>query len=56
MACRSIANANLTADQITALKPSGKVVVMALDLGDLVSVRAFAATFRQKTQGNQHWH
>ncbi|MUG25348.1 SDR family NAD(P)-dependent oxidoreductase [Paenibacillus macerans] len=47
MACRSIAKANLAADQIKALKPSGKVVGMALDLGDLASVRAFAAAFRQ---------
>ncbi|MGN7169211.1 oxidoreductase [Paenibacillus cellulositrophicus] len=47
MACRSIANANTAADQIRALKPSGKVVVMKLDLGDLESVHAFAAAFRQ---------
>jgi len=47
MACRSIANANLAADRIQALKPSGQVVVMALDLGDLASVRTFAAAFRQ---------
>ncbi|KAF9138311.1 hypothetical protein BGX30_009295 [Mortierella sp. GBA39] len=47
MACRSIANANTAADQIKALKPLGKVVVMKLDLGDLESVHAFAAAFRQ---------
>lgn len=47
MACRSIANANTAADQIKALKPSGKVVVMKLDLGDLESVHAFTAAFRQ---------
>ncbi|MET3548304.1 NAD(P)-dependent dehydrogenase (short-subunit alcohol dehydrogenase family) [Paenibacillus favisporus] len=47
MACRSIANANMAADQIKTLKPSGKVVVMKLDLGDLESVHAFAAAFRQ---------
>lgn len=47
MACRSIANANMAADQIKTLKPSGKVVVMKLDLGDLKSVHAFAAAFRQ---------
>lgn len=47
MACRSLANANTAADHIKALKPSGKVVVMKLDLGDLESVHAFAAAFRQ---------
>jgi len=47
MACRSIAAATSAADRIQALKPSGKVVVMPLDLGDLASVRAFAAAFRQ---------
>ncbi|MCK9861801.1 oxidoreductase [Paenibacillus sp. ATY16] len=47
MACRSIANAKTAADQIKALKPSGKVVVMKLDLGDLESVHAFATAFRQ---------
>ncbi|GIO69845.1 oxidoreductase [Paenibacillus sp. JTLBN-2024] len=47
MACRSIAKANPAANRIRALKPSGKVVVMALDLGDLESVRAFATAFRQ---------
>lgn len=50
MACRSIANANLAADRIQALKPSGQVIVMALDLGDLASVRTFAAAFRQNYQ------
>lgn len=48
MACRSIARATPAADQIKALKPSGQVVVMALDLGDLASVHDFATAFRQK--------
>ena len=39
--------ANL-AEQISALHPSGKVVVMPLDLGDLDSVSAFATAFRQQ--------
>lgn len=47
IACRSIAKANLAADQIKALKPSGQVVVMALDLGDLATVYAFATDFHQ---------
>ncbi|MDP4097956.1 oxidoreductase [Paenibacillus sp. P96] len=50
MACRSIAKANPAADRIRALKPSGKVIVMALDLGDLASVHAFATAFRQNYQ------
>lgn len=50
MACRSIDKATPAANQIKALKPAGKVVVMALDLGDLASVRAFATDFRQNYQ------
>lgn len=46
MACRNIQKANSAADQITKLNPMGKVVVMALDLSDLDSVRAFASAFR----------
>jgi NAD(P)-dependent dehydrogenase (short-subunit alcohol dehydrogenase family) len=46
MACRSMGKANTAADQIRATNPAGKVVVMALDLGDLDSVRAFADAFR----------
>jgi NAD(P)-dependent dehydrogenase (short-subunit alcohol dehydrogenase family) len=47
MACRSIAKATPAADQIQALKPSGKAVGMALDLGDLATVHAFATAFCQ---------
>lgn len=47
MACRNIAAANSAADKIKAGNPSGNVVVMALDLGDLASVRAFASAFRE---------
>ncbi len=43
MACRSMPKANAAAVQIKTLNPLGQVVVMALDLGDLDSVRAFAA-------------
>ncbi|MFB5758773.1 oxidoreductase [Paenibacillus medicaginis] len=50
MACRSIAKAKPAADQIKAPKLPGKVVVMALDLGDLASIRAFATAFRQGYQ------
>jgi NAD(P)-dependent dehydrogenase (short-subunit alcohol dehydrogenase family) len=45
MACRSLSKADTAANQIMALKPVGGVVVMPLDLGDLDSVRAFAAAF-----------
>jgi NAD(P)-dependent dehydrogenase (short-subunit alcohol dehydrogenase family) len=47
MACRSIAKASPAADQITALKPSGQVVVIELDLGDLASIHRFVMAFRQ---------
>lgn len=48
MACRSLPKANTAAEHINALKPTGKVVVMPLDLGDLDSVREFAAAFRKQ--------
>ena len=47
MGCRSIAKANPAAEQIKARKPSGKVVVMALDLGDLASIHTFVTAFRR---------
>ncbi|HEX2907078.1 MAG TPA: SDR family NAD(P)-dependent oxidoreductase, partial [Phototrophicaceae bacterium] len=47
LACRNLQKANPAADQIRALNPAGQVVVLPLDLADLDSVRAFAATFRQ---------
>lgn len=46
LACRSFAKANAAADRVKALKPSGKVVGMELDLGDLAIVHAFATAFR----------
>jgi NAD(P)-dependent dehydrogenase (short-subunit alcohol dehydrogenase family) len=45
MACRSLSKAESAADQIRQTSPSGTVVVMELDLGDLDSVRRFAAAF-----------
>ncbi len=45
MACRSMQRANPAAEQIKALNPSGTVIPMQLDLGNLESVRAFAAEF-----------
>lgn len=45
MACRNLQKANPAADQIQQNNPSGTVEVMALDLSDLSSVRAFAADF-----------
>lgn len=47
MACRNISKAASAAEKIKALNLSGEVVVMALDLGDLATVHAFAETFRQ---------
>ncbi|MBZ0294851.1 MAG: SDR family NAD(P)-dependent oxidoreductase [Anaerolineae bacterium] len=46
MACRSMKKADMAADKIRTLNPSGSVTIMALDLGDLDSVRSFAAAFR----------
>ena len=46
MACRNLQKANPAADQIKALNPAGKAVVMSLELADLDAVRAFAAAFR----------
>lgn len=45
MACRSVDKANSAAEKIRQVDPAGKVVVMPLDLGDLESVRKFAAGF-----------
>ena len=42
MACRNPARAEAAAAAILATHPSGKVVLMSLDLGDLDSVRRFA--------------
>ena len=50
LACRSIAKATPAAERIKAFKPAGQVVVMALDLGDLTTVHAFAMDFRQTYQ------
>lgn len=50
MACRSLQRATPAAEQITALNPKGKIVVMSLDLGDLDSVRTFAAEFLAQYQ------
>ena len=48
MACRNLDKANPKADEIRAAHPDAKVEVMALDLSDLDSVRAFADAFRAK--------
>ena len=45
MACRSLPKAEAAARQIRQTDPPGEVVVMELDLGDLDSVRQFAAAF-----------
>lgn len=45
MACRSLPKAESAAEQIRQINPSGEVVVMELDLGDLNSVQDFAAAF-----------
>jgi NAD(P)-dependent dehydrogenase (short-subunit alcohol dehydrogenase family) len=48
MACRSLPKAEAAADQVRLLNPSGVVEVMKLDLGDLDSVRQFAAAFQEQ--------
>lgn len=45
LACRNLQKAEAAAIRILATNPPGRVEVMALDLGDLDSVRAFAAQF-----------
>ncbi len=46
MACRNLEKARPAAEQIKALNPTGKAIVMPLDLADLDSVRSFATAFR----------
>ncbi len=46
MACRNLDKANSAAEQIRALRPTGEIVVMQLDLADLDSVRQFAEHFQ----------
>ncbi len=46
MACRNAKKAETAAGRILATNPKGKVIVMALDLGDLDSVRAFTDEFK----------
>ena len=48
MACRNAQKAGTAAERIRALGPAGEIVVMALDLADLDSVRAFAEQFGAK--------
>ena len=48
MACRNLQKANPAADEIRQTNPMGEVVVMELDLGDLDSVRQFAAAFQER--------
>ena len=45
MACRRLDVAEASAGRIMRTDPKGKVETMALDLGDLASVRSFAAEF-----------
>lgn len=48
MACRSLPKAEAAAEQIRQTNPAGEVVVTQLDLGDLDSVRDFAAAFLER--------
>ena len=48
MACRSLPKAEAAAGQIRQTNPSGELVVMELDLGDLDSVRQLAAAFQER--------
>ncbi|MCE9573416.1 MAG: SDR family NAD(P)-dependent oxidoreductase [Deltaproteobacteria bacterium] len=45
LACRDLGKAGAARDQILADAPAAKVTVMALDLSDLASVKAFATAF-----------
>ena len=45
MACRNLAKANAARDKILQQTPEASLTVMALDLADLASIRAFAAAF-----------
>ena len=47
MACRNLAKANAAAGIIQSQDPAGSVTVMQLDLGDLDSVNAFVAEFKE---------
>jgi NAD(P)-dependent dehydrogenase (short-subunit alcohol dehydrogenase family) len=48
MACRNLDKANAAAATIQAENPAGSVAVMQLDLGDLDSVSAFVAGFKER--------
>ena len=48
LACRNSAKAEAAKAAILALHPKAKVKCMALDLGSLKSVRAFAAAYRKR--------
>ena len=48
MACRNVAKGEEVAADILSGNPRGSVEVVALDLGDLASVRTFAAAFKAR--------
>lgn len=48
LACRDLGKAGAAIDQLRSTRPSSSIEAMALDLADLSSVRAFAASFCQK--------
>ena len=48
LACRDLGKARTAAAQITASAPNSDVEVMALDLSDLASIRAFADAFHSQ--------
>jgi NAD(P)-dependent dehydrogenase (short-subunit alcohol dehydrogenase family) len=48
MACRDLAKGQVAADQILTTVPAADLQVMALDLASLDSVRAFAATLKDR--------
>jgi NAD(P)-dependent dehydrogenase (short-subunit alcohol dehydrogenase family) len=50
LACRSLERAQGALEKILAEKPAGRVSVSALDLSDLESVAAFAASFGAKNE------
>jgi NAD(P)-dependent dehydrogenase (short-subunit alcohol dehydrogenase family) len=51
MACRDLAKGQVAADQILTTVPAADLQVMALDLASLDSVRAFAATLKDRYPG-----
>lgn len=48
MACRNVEKAEVAAAEVRAVVPEARLVIMALDLADLASVKAFADAVKQR--------